>query len=71
MPWIRDSYGDLTERSIPDADLEPQDSPVLYYCDECGAEIREGEEYYSIDGMKICENCMDSARRYAGVDYDD
>ena len=69
MPWIRDSYGDLTERRIPDYG-EQKDAPVVLYCDECGEDIREGEEYYSIGGMTVCEDCMNAARRYAGVDYD-
>lgn len=73
MPWIRDSYGDLTERRIPDIGLEPDiyDRPPRLFCDICGEGIYDGEEYYDINGdITLCENCMNEARRYAGVDYD-
>ena len=28
-------------------------------CDECGAQIFEGDDYYDFGGDCICENCKD------------
>lgn len=33
---------------------------AVLVCEECGVEIRDGEEYYrDIDGSDLCENCFD------------
>ena len=34
------------------------DPPVVYYCDLCNEEIREGDEYYDFGEEKFCYNCV-------------
>lgn len=34
------------------------DPKAVYKCAHCGAEIYEGDEYYEIDGIPYCENCL-------------
>lgn len=46
--------------------LEPPEAEVYTHCDCCGEPIYEGEEYYSINGWEICEECIGSYRRMAG-----
>ena len=36
------------------------------YCDECGEEIYEGDDYYNIGGNIFCENCVNAGKRVAG-----
>lgn len=38
---------------------------VIHKCIHCGAEIREGESYYDIDGEPWCEDCIKEARTCA------
>lgn len=40
------------------------ETPVCY-CEKCNGEIYEGEEYYYIAEMKICEDCIDNFRTTA------
>ena len=39
-------------------------------CEICGCAIQNGEAYYELDGVKLCENCMDDQYRRI-MDYDD
>ncbi len=34
-------------------------------CSGCGDPIREGEEYWEIEGECFCASCMESSRRIA------
>lgn len=45
--------------------LEP---PVIYLCTGCGEEIRDGYEYYDVDGEPYCEDCV-SLRTAERDDY--
>ena len=39
---------------------DPQEQPVSLHCDKCGAEIYEGEEYYTTPELgDVCEKCFD------------
>lgn len=37
-------------------------------CDECGAKIYEGGDYYIISGTVLCPECIENSRRTAEVD---
>lgn len=37
-----------------------QEQKVMYYCDECQGEIYKGNEFYSIEGYNLCEDCFDN-----------
>lgn len=71
MPWIRGDDNAPSFRAMPEPDLEPPAPRVVLNCDECGEDIEEGQEYYRIGDNCYCECCVNNARRYAGVDYDD
>lgn len=32
---------------------------LVEICCECGAKIFEGDDYYNIEGIVLCENCID------------
>lgn len=34
-------------------------------CDCCGRDIYVGEEYYDVDGVVICENCIKDYKKTA------
>lgn len=40
-----------------------QEKNVLYSCDECSGEIYEGNEFFSIEGYNLCEDCYDEMQR--------
>lgn len=37
-------------------------------CDQCGSEINEGDDYYSIEHLSICYECIDEFKSVAGED---
>ena len=39
--------------------------PVIHECVLCGAEIREGDYYYKLDGIPHCEECVENGREEA------
>lgn len=46
---------DRFERGLPD----PQEAKVFGYCDECGAEIYEGEEVWGFGSDRFCtKDCL-------------
>lgn len=57
----------------PEPSLTPEEPKVAHYCDCCGGEIYEGEEYYEFDSDSaftleptcICKDCVRCARRVA------
>lgn len=49
----------------PEPSLTPKEPKVAHYCDCCGGEIYEGEEYYEFDSLCICKDCVRCARRVA------
>lgn len=71
MPWIRDYDSAPLFRPLPEMPLDPPAPKVVCNCDECGEDIEEGQEYYRIGGNCYCESCVENARRYAGVDYEE
>lgn len=50
----------------PNAD-EP---PVVCLCENCDAEIREGETMYVISGYKFCEDCVEDGLTHAELEDD-
>jgi hypothetical protein len=38
---------------------------VIHECVLCGAEIREGDYYYKLDGIPYCEECVEDGREEA------
>lgn len=47
--------------------LEDEPKPV-FKCSFCGEPIKEGELYYKIANMKLCENCIADSSEYAKKD---
>ncbi len=43
---------------------------VFGKCDECGAKIYDGDEYYKIGHHKYCEACVLGGFRTAEVQYE-
>lgn len=43
--------------------------PLVHECESCGAEIREGDTYYNLDGVPYCEECIEAAREEAEPTY--
>lgn len=43
--------------------------PVFADCEECGAKIYDGDEYYQIGEHKFCEACVSGSYRTAEVEY--
>ena len=39
--------------------LDPPEPTVALYCDNCGNEIYVGEDYWDINGDRICRDCLD------------
>lgn len=48
----------------PNAD----DAPIVTYCVKCHLPIREGDDYFDVEGDPFCEDCMRSFRKVAGED---
>lgn len=46
-----------------------QEVLALNRCDECGAEIYKGSEYYSIEGYNLCEDCFDKMQEQEKNDH--
>ena len=44
------------------------DPPVVYYCNMCNEEIREGDDYYDFGEEKYCYDCVQEAFRTAELD---
>ena len=53
--WKTRNYGE-------DGSSEPR---VAFRCDECKAEIYEGDDYYEICGYCFCEECIEKCRKEA------
>lgn len=51
-PWI----------GHPADEKEPE---PMYTCDLCESVIYEGDDYYAIDGITVCEDCVRSCRKTA------
>ena len=44
----------------------PEDEPkVIKICSLCGEGITEGEPFYKIGNLSICEKCIDECKEYA------
>ena len=39
---------------VPDCKLEPIEDEAVAFCDECNGDLYEGDDYYFIEGDRIC-----------------
>lgn len=46
---------------------EPE-APIVTSCSNCHRNIREGDEYFDIDGEPWCETCIEDSRKTAEVE---
>lgn len=66
----------VEDKTMEDTQIGPKNitARVALYCDECGCEIWEDEEYYYVDSSNICEACIDDhlakCKKIAEVDDD-
>ena len=44
------------------------DPPVVYYCNMCNEEIREGDDYYDFGEEKYCYDCVQGSFRTAELE---
>ena len=44
--------------------------PIFAECDECGAEIYDGDDFYQIGGNNYCEACMRGSFKTAEVGHE-
>ena len=51
----------------PPACPNAPEPPIFAYCEVCGGEIYDGDEYYDIDDHKYCEACVHGGYRTAEV----
>lgn len=40
-----------------------QEKKVIHTCDNCEAEIYAGNEFWSLEGYTLCEDCFDEIQR--------
>ena len=56
-------------RSNPCDPRCPNSEPkVVHYCDVCGGEIYEGDDYYDIHEERWCSECVESCLSTAEVE---
>lgn len=55
------NFDNYIENERLNTDLQEQ--KVMYHCDNCGTEIYKGNEFYSIEGYNLCEDCYDDMQR--------
>lgn len=48
---------------IGDYDPPEDNRELITICYECSEYIREGDTYYEIMGIAICENCIEDFRK--------
>lgn len=46
--------------------LEAPQSNVFKPCSICGENILEGDSYYEVGALNVCEKCIDSFKKIAG-----
>ena len=37
---------------------DPQRALCAVHCSLCGAELYDGEEFYAVNGLAVCEDCL-------------
>lgn len=42
--------------------------PVVCKCDICGDGIYDGDAFYVIGELNVCEDCVDNSKTYAEID---
>ena len=45
-----------------------EEPPIYAQCESCGAEIRDGDEYYEIDSHNYCKDCVRAGHQTAEVE---
>ncbi len=41
------------------------DRKKIYECNDCESDICEGDGYYTVNGERYCENCVERNHHYA------
>lgn len=68
-------YGYRSDDPVRDAeayDLAQEDAPCIY-CALCGAAMYDGEDYYEIDDLPYCPDCISDRKKEVNLseyDYD-
>lgn len=44
---------------------EAPEAEVVDKCSDCDCDIHEGEEYYDINGLILCKNCLNYYKKEA------
>lgn len=52
--------------SCYDYRYEAPQAKIYTTCDVCGEDILEGDSYYEVGALCVCEECIDSFKRTAG-----
>lgn len=42
-----------------------EEPEIVYYCEECGEPIREGEIYFNVGDYIYCEDCINGCKKTA------
>ena len=42
--------------------------PIVCQCDNCGRDIRDGDDMYVIGSDRFCEECIDNGKTTADID---
>lgn len=53
---------------------EAKQTDTKYCCDGCGHAFYNGDAYYEVEGVKLCEDCINDSKRIFDVEeytYDD
>ena len=46
----------------------PEEAKRVFTCDYCENDVYEGDDYYDINGWRICEDCIDKFLKTAEVE---
>lgn len=53
---------------VPDYKLQPEEANTYCICESCGCDIYEGEDYYYIDEVDVCDSCIwDYVRQFKKI----
>lgn len=53
------------------ADRNERRPKVVFDCDWCGKGIEDGEDYFYINGERVCEDCVNDCKKEAYFEEED
>lgn len=59
----------IGNQEVDNMELESSEAPqskVFKQCSICGENIVEGDSYYEVGALNVCEKCIDSFKKIAG-----